>query len=63
MRIRAACCAHLGRVEEARAWVARMLELEPGLTIAAIKASAPPFPAEYLAAYLEGLRKAGLSEE
>ena len=40
-----------------------MLELEPGLTIAAIKASAPPFPAEYLAEYLEGLRKADLSEE
>ena len=63
MRIRAASCTYLGRIEEARSWLNRMLCFEPGLTIARVKASAPPFPPELLVRYLEGLRKAGLPEE
>jgi tetratricopeptide (TPR) repeat protein len=55
--------AQLGRVDEARDWLGQMLELEPGLTIARWKASAPPFPPERLARYVDGLRKAGLPEE
>jgi adenylate cyclase len=63
MRFRAASCAYLGRIEESRDWLSRMLRLEPGLTIARVKASAPPFPPEFLARYVGGLRKAGLPEE
>jgi TolB-like protein/class 3 adenylate cyclase len=55
--------AHLGRIEEARDCLGRMLELEPGLTIARWKASAPYYRAELLARYVEALRKAGLPEE
>jgi adenylate cyclase len=63
MRIKAASCAYLGRLEEARGWLIRMLHFEPGMTIARFKVSAPPFPPELLARYVEGLRKAGLPEE
>jgi adenylate cyclase len=63
MRFRAASCAYLGRIEEARDWLSRVLDLEPELTIVRLKASAPRFPTELLARYLEGLRKAGLPEE
>jgi adenylate cyclase len=62
MRIRAASCAYLGRLEEAHDWLTRMLHFEPGLTIARVKVSAPPFPPELLNRYVEGLRKAGLPE-
>ena len=62
MRTKAACCAYLDRTEEARDWVSRVLEFEPGLTIARFKASATHFPPEILGVYLEGLRKAGLPE-
>jgi adenylate cyclase len=62
INLKAACCAHLDRSEEAQDWVKRRLELEPGLTISRLKASAPPFPPELLARYLDGLRKAGLPE-
>jgi tetratricopeptide (TPR) repeat protein len=48
--------AHLGRIEEARDCLGRMLELEPGLTIARWRASAPHFQLELLARYVEGLR-------
>jgi len=55
--------AQLGRVDEACDALSRVLELEPGLTIARWKAPAPPFPPELLARYEDGLRKAGLPEE
>jgi tetratricopeptide (TPR) repeat protein len=55
--------AYLGRIEEARDCLGRMLELELGLTIARWKASAPHSRPELLARYVEGLRKAGLPEE
>jgi tetratricopeptide (TPR) repeat protein len=54
--------AQLGRAAEARDALSRLLELEPGLTIARWKASTP-FPLEYLARLVEGMRKAGLPEE
>jgi hypothetical protein len=58
-------CAHLGRIEEAYRWLKRLLELQPGLTIAGWKAlyAATFLAPEVLAMYLEGLRKAGLPEE
>jgi adenylate cyclase len=64
LRIRVASCAHLGRLPEARQWLARLLEVDPGLTIAWLKAYATTFlPPETVAVYLEDLRKAGLPEE
>jgi adenylate cyclase len=62
MRIEAVCFAFLGRIEEARHWLARYLEAEPGLTIAQFKSLAPAFSPEFLRRYVEGLRKAGLPE-
>jgi hypothetical protein len=64
LRIRVVSCAHLGRLPEARQWLARLLEVDPGLTIARVKAlQAMVMSTETLAAYVEGLRKAGLPEE
>jgi adenylate cyclase len=63
MRVRAASCAYLSRIEEAHSWLSRMLHFEPELTITRVKASAPPFPPELLNRYVEGLRKVGLPEE
>jgi len=58
-----ASCAHLGRIEEARAWLNRLIELQPGLTIAKYKLYAAYISAETRAVFVEGLRKAGLPEE
>ena len=56
--------AHLGRIEEAREWLARELELHPGLTVTGVKAVyAKAFAPELLATFVEGYRKAGLPEE
>ena len=63
LRTKAACCAYLGRIEEARDWLRRVLEIEPGLTLARLKASLPQFSSDLLARYADGLRKAGLPEE
>lgn len=64
LRLRASCCAHLGRVEEARDSLSRVLELEPGLTIAGLKPALKHLMAEeVLARYVTGLRKAGLPEQ
>jgi adenylate cyclase len=55
--------AHLGRLEEARTELARMLAIDPRLTIAAWRAFATPATApEFLELYITGLRLAGLPE-
>jgi len=65
MRLKAVLCAHLGRTAEAREWLSRVLDLQPGLTVAAWKASvsATALSPEIIDLYVEGLRKAGLPEE
>ncbi|MBV8121035.1 MAG: tetratricopeptide repeat protein, partial [Alphaproteobacteria bacterium] len=65
MAVKVVSCAHLGRIDEAREWLRRRLELQPGLTIAEWRArSAVKFASpEFLALYVDGLRKAGLPEE
>jgi adenylate cyclase len=64
MRTKAVCYVYLGRMEEARNWANRVLELDPGFTIARLKASGTYLlPPEPLARYVDGLRKAGLPEE
>jgi hypothetical protein len=65
MAVKMVSCAHLGRIDEAREWLRRRLELQPKLTIAewrtvgVVKFASP----ELLALFEEGLRKAGLPEE
>ncbi len=57
----AACCAHLGRTEEAGAAVTRSLELDPAMTLARLKAIYPVSGYRNLDGFLKGLRKAGLA--
>jgi adenylate cyclase len=64
IRIKVVACAQMGRIAEAQESRAGMIELQPGLTIAKFSAyAARNFPAELLAIYTDGLRKAGLTEE
>jgi adenylate cyclase len=63
VRLKKALCAHLDRTQDARECLARLLELQPGLTITKYKTAAEVwFSPEFLAWYLTGLRKAGLPE-
>ena len=54
--------ARLGRLDEARADLARMLALYPGLTIATFRTSAASFDSEFVERYITGLRLAVLPE-
>ena len=58
-RIYIASLAQAGRLEEARAALARMKETHPDLSIAWIEQNVPYTPAA-MAKFLEGMRKAGL---
>ena len=61
-RIVAAAFANLGRLDEAREALTRLVQAHPGITIAAIKqASMPPSPS-FQHALFDGLRTAGLPE-
>ena len=65
MRVKLVCLAHLGRTADARDWLTRVLALQPGLTIAAWKASYATravWSAEFLALFVDGMRKAGVPE-
>ena len=59
-RIYIASLAQAGRLEEARAALARMKETHPDLSIAWIEQNVPYTPAA-MAKFLEGMRKAGLN--
>jgi adenylate cyclase len=62
-RVKLSLCGLLGRNEEAQRWLGRLLELQPGLTIAAWAAHAATFLApETKSLMIEGLRLAGLPE-
>jgi TolB-like protein len=63
LRIKIVSLAQLGQIEEARDWLGRLLELEPGFTISSYKAAFKHISPERLARYVEGLRKAGLPED
>jgi hypothetical protein len=60
---RAVACAHLNRIEEAQSAVSQLLDWQPWLTIARVKASTTRYPPEIQARYVAGLRKAGMPEE
>ena len=63
IRYRAALCGHLGRVEEGREWLRRLLDVRPGLTIARYMRETSTYqPPEIRAIFADGFRKAGLPE-
>jgi len=63
MRVKVAANAHLGRLDEARAELARALTIDPKLTIAGFRDLAHYAAPEVLELYVTGLRLAGLPEE
>jgi len=64
IRTKVALCGHLGRTEEGREWVSRLLELYPSFTVASFVTYAAPIAVpEVVAIYAQGLRKAGVPEE
>jgi adenylate cyclase len=63
MRIKVAANAHLGRLDEARAELGRLLAIDPKLTIAGLREFARFATPEVLELYVTGLRLAGLPEE
>lgn len=63
-RVKVSVCGLLGKNEEARVWLGRLLALQPGLTIAAWAAHAATFLApDTKALMMEGLRQAGLPDK
>ena len=54
--------AQLGRMDEARRWLASFRHAHPDLTVARLKAAQPDRHPDRMAAILEGLRLAGLPE-
>jgi TolB-like protein/Tfp pilus assembly protein PilF len=60
LRFHALCLVKLGRMDEARATVASLLQQEPGLTASKLRQRAPIFDAAMMDAFIDGLRKAGL---
>jgi tetratricopeptide (TPR) repeat protein len=64
IRVKIVANAHLGRLDEARAELARYLPKDPRLTIGGWRAAlAPSMAPELLELYCTGLRLAGLPEE
>ena len=62
LRFHAICLAELGRIDEAQETVARLLELEPSLTLSALRARVPIHNSRLMDLFINGLRKAGLPE-
>jgi len=64
IRLRVALCGYLGRVDEGREWVRRLLEVNPAMTIAGFKAFVElhHLPGT-TAVWVEGFRRAGLPDE
>jgi adenylate cyclase len=63
MRVKIAANAHLGRLDDARAELSRMLAIDPKLTIAGFRAYAHFAAPEVLELLVTGLRLAGLPEQ
>ena len=62
MRVKVAALAYLGRLDEARAELSRLLALDPKLTIASFRAFAHFHAPEVRELFITGLRLAGLPE-
>jgi TolB-like protein/DNA-binding winged helix-turn-helix (wHTH) protein len=64
VRLKVALCGYLRQTDEGSRWLARLLELFPGVTVARLNSFFAIFMSpELRVRYLEGLRKAGLPEE
>jgi hypothetical protein len=63
MRVKVAALAHLGRLDEARAELSRVLAIGPKKTIAGYRAYAHFQAPEVRELFAAGLRLAGLPEE
>jgi TolB-like protein len=62
-RLHCASLAQTGRIDEARAYLEIVKREQPQLTIDWIKASVPYQTPQLMARFLEGMRKAGLTED
>jgi len=62
LRQHACASAHLGRMDEARTMIDRLLELAPDMTISRVRRMVPVRHAEDMELWLNGLRMAGLPE-
>jgi len=62
-RTLAASYAQLGRLEEAQGALEEELRLDPGLSLRKVRQQNPTTEPDFLARWLDGLRKAGLPEE
>jgi adenylate cyclase len=63
MRSKVVACVQLGRIDDARKQLGRMLEQHPGSTIAKWQASVIQYlPPNVLAVYVDSFRKAGMPE-
>jgi len=63
MRVKVVALAHLGRLDDARAELSRVLAIDPKLTIAGFRTFARFQPPELLELFVTGLRLAGLPEK
>ena len=64
MRVKTAALVHVGRLDEARAELSRVLAIDPELTIAdLLRRYAHFLGPEILELYVSGMRLAGLPEE
>ncbi len=64
LRMKAATCGLLGRLDEGRIWVERLLAVNPGTTVSGMRLLYGVFMKKpgCLEAFLDGLRRAGLPE-
>ena len=62
LRAAAASTAAAGRLDEARRYIARALQLDPELRISNLKDRMPSLQSEDFAKYVEALRMAGLPD-
>jgi TolB-like protein/DNA-binding SARP family transcriptional activator len=62
LRLHAVCLVKLGQISEARETLARVLALEPHLTVSVLRERVPINDTRVMDLFLDGLRKAGLPE-
>ena len=60
LRLKSSALAHMGRIEEAREVLARVLELQPDTSLAGLEQAQPWATEKGMRSFLEGLRLAGL---